>query len=303
MIKPNALKFNDKIGIIAPSGPAFDPVQLEKSIEKIKKIGFNPVLGRSCYLSDGFLAGKDEARARDVNIFFKSKDIKGIIALRGGYGSMRILNMIDYKSIKKNPKVFTGYSDITALHSSINKYSNLITFHGPMAYSDFHDIDKETLSSFMHSAMNNKYLPKYNLEPIVESKFALEGKIFGGNLTLLTSLLGSIYQVNYKDKVLFIEEINEEPYKIDRMLYQLYLAGVFKEIKGVILGQFTSCDSYDEKKSYSLEYVFESFFKKYSIVSYKGLNIGHNKCKITMPLGVKCKISQCKLVLIEEGVK
>lgn len=301
MIKPFALKFNDEVGIVAPSGPVYNQVQMEESIKKLKSIGFNPVLGRSCHMKEGFLAGKDEARARDINIFFKSQDIKAIIALRGGYGSMRILNMIDYHSIKKNPKIFVGYSDITAIHSAINKYSNMVTFHGPMIYSDLYKIDKNTLSSFLHSAMNKEHKPSYILEPIVDKN--ISGRIFGGNLTLLTSLLGTKYQVNYKNIILFIEEINEEPYKIDRMLYQLYLAGVLKEVKGVILGQFTSCNPYDDSKSLSLSYVFESFFKKFSIPSFKGLNIGHDDSKITIPLGVKCKIIGSELVLTEEGVK
>ncbi|KMT21724.1 S66 peptidase family protein [Clostridium cylindrosporum] len=301
MIKPKALSFNDEIGIIAPSGPFFNSDQLEKSIDKIKKIGFKPILGRSCYAKDGFLAGGDDVRAKDINIFFDSSNIKAIVALRGGYGAMRILDKIDYKSIRKNPKIFVGYSDITAIHSAINKYSNLVTFHGPMIYSDFYRMDKETLSSFLHNVMDIKYTPKYDLEAVVEGD--VSGKIFGGNLTILTSLLGSKYQVNYKDIVLFLEEINEEPYKVDRMLYQLYLSGAFEKVKGVILGQFTSCNSYDKERSYSLEYVLEGFFKKYSIPCYKGLNIGHDESKITIPLGASCKIIGSKLILTEGGVK
>ena len=300
MIKPKALKFNDEIGIVAPAGPAFDTEQFEKGIAMVEKIGFKPVIGKSCYMKSGFLAGKDEVRAKDINIFFKSKSIKAIVALRGGYGSLRILDMIDYKNIRNNPKIFVGYSDITALHSAFNKHCNLVTFHGPMVYSDFHNIDKYTLSSFMYSLMDTKYKTEYALKPIIKKD--LEGELFGGNLTLLTSLLASKYQVNYKDKILFIEEINEEPYKIDRMLYEIYLSGAFNKIKGVILGQFTSCNNYNKERSYSLNYVIESFFRKHSIPLYSGLNTGHDKSKLTIPLGVRCKIYQDKLI-IDQGVK
>lgn len=304
MIRPKALKLNDKIGIVAPAGPYFDKVQFKKSIEKLKSIGFIPILGKSCFSKYGFLAGDDKVRAKDVNLFFEAEDIKAVMALRGGYGSMRILNSIDYKLVKKNPKIFIGYSDITALHSAINRYSKLITFHGPMLYSDFHNIDKETLLSFIENIVYKDKAPikKYKLEPIVSSNLSIEGEIFGGNLSVLTSLLGSIYQVDYKGKILFLEEINEEPYKVDRMLYQMYLAGIFKQVKCVILGQFTNCNSYDEDKSHSLEYVLNSFLKGHSIVSYRGLSIGHERSKITMPLGIKCEISECELRLSEKGV-
>lgn len=303
MIKPKALALNDRIGIIAPAGPAFNNIQLKESIEKIKSIGFVPIIGKSCYSKYGFLAGKDDIRAYDVNLFFKSKDIKGILSLRGGYGSIRILDKLDYKAIKDNPKVFMGYSDITAIHSAINRYSDLITFHGPMAYSDFYNIDRKTYISFLDNIVNTNKVLSYNIEPIFKKKDYIKGEMFGGNLCVLTSLLGSKYQVNYKGKILFIEDVNESPYEIDRMLHQLNLSGVFKKVKCVILGQFTNCTAKDKNKSHSTEYVFRKFFEENSIESYKGLEIGHEKSKITMPLGINCEVSENNLKLSEKGVR
>ncbi|MEG2337629.1 MAG: LD-carboxypeptidase [Clostridium sp.] len=301
MIKPRALEFNDEIGIIAPSGPSFNEEQFTLSIEKVRTLGFKPIIGRSCFMRDGYLAGSDDIRSSDINIFFASKSIKAIIALRGGYGSMRLLNTIDYGAIKKNPKIFVGYSDITALHSAINRKLKIITFHGPMVYSDFYRIDKTSERSLLKSIMDPSYCPSYKIEPIVEGN--ITGRIFGGNLTMICSIIGSKYEISYRDKILFIEEIGEEPYKIDRMLNQMLLRGVFDEVKGVILGQFTDCNPANIDRSFSLEAVLCDFFKRHNIVSYKGINIGHDKEKITLPLGVKCRIEDSMLIIEESGVR
>ncbi|MEF9952032.1 MAG: LD-carboxypeptidase [Clostridium sp.] len=301
MIKPRALEFNDEIGIIAPAGPAFNEEQFTLSIDKIKSMGFKPIIGKCCYMREGYLAGSDIARSSDINIFFHSSSIKAIVSLRGGYGSMRLLDMIDYSIIKKNPKILIGYSDITAIHCAINRKLNMTTFHGPMVYSDFYRMDKSTERSLLRSIMDVNYKPSYQLDPIVDGN--ISGRIFGGNLTMLCSIIGSKYEATYKDKILFIEEICEEPYKIDRMLNQLLLRGVFHEARGIILGQFTDCNPSSIEKSFLLDKVLGEFFTKHNIISFKGLNIGHDNQKITLPLGSRCRVENTTLIIEESGVR
>lgn len=299
MIKPKRLKIGDKIGVIAPASPVYDKERIEKGIDVLKKLGYEVILGESCFKQYGFLAGNDYVRIRDINEFFKNKDINAILCLRGGYGSIRIIDSIDYDIIKENPKIFCGYSDITAMHLAINKKTDLVTFHGPMLASDIYEEDEFTIKNFIECLSKKIKGKTYKLNKI--KGYNVEGRIFGGNLSIICSLLGTCYENNFKDKILFIEDIDEKPYKIDRMLYQLKLRGVFNKVKAVILGQFTNCDG--DEYSLSFNEVINEFFKNINIPVYYGLYAGHEKNKITIPLNVKVKIYNDILYFIEEGVE
>ncbi|SKA86537.1 muramoyltetrapeptide carboxypeptidase [Caloramator quimbayensis] len=302
MIKPDRLKKGDKIGVVAPASPVFEKDKIDMGVKMLKEQGFDVVLGDSCFKKYGFLAGNDYIRAKDINDFFKNDEIDAIICLRGGYGSIRILDMIDYETIKNNPKIFCGYSDITAFHLAIYKYTSLITFHGPMI-CDIAEFDEFTIKSFIDCLSGNINDKSYSLGILRGKDKDVEGRIFGGNLSLICSLIGTPYENNYENKILFIEDIGEEPYKVDRMLNHLRLRGVFENIKAIILGQFTDCSPKDEEKSLSLNIVFEDFFSNIKVPVYYGLLAGHDKNKITIPLNTNIKIIGDKLYFIEEGVK
>lgn len=295
IIKPKALKLGDTIGITAPAGGATEKnIKLAK--EQLEGLGFKIKLAPSCFATYGYLAGKDKLRADDLNSMFNDRHIDGIICLRGGYGSTKILNKIDFDNIKRNPKVFVGYSDITALHLAINQISGLITFHGPMASSDFAGgLDDFSKGEFLRAIMDNKPMKTISnpdnieIETIVKGR--ARGRLVGGNLSLISATMGTPYEINTKDKILFLEDIGEEPYKIDRMLTQLALAGKFDNAAGIVLGDWNNCQSKIYENSLGLMEVFENIigpYKKPTIYNLKG---GHCRPKVTLPLGVKALIN------------
>jgi muramoyltetrapeptide carboxypeptidase len=298
--KPKRLKIGDTIGVIAPASPVYDVESLLEGVKVMEDLGYNVVLGRSCSLKHGYLSGEDLNRAEDIENFFANKEINAIICLRGGYGSSRILDKINYSIIKNNPKILVGYSDITALHSSFYRKCGLITFHGPMVASDLSEKDDFTICNMMDCLQGNLMEKKFRLTPINYGNF--EGKIIGGNLSIVCSLIGTEYEVNLNNKILFLEDVGEEPYSIDRMLHHLKHSGVFKKVKGVILGQFTNCTPQDPLKSLSLEYVLNEFFLKIDIPVYMDFPAGHDKKKITFPHGAKIEVKDNILSFLEEGV-
>lgn len=300
MLKPGKLISGDTIGIIAPASPAHDIEKINRSIDNFKSLGFNIALGESCTSMKGYLAGDDKIRANDVNAFFKNPNVKGIFCLRGGYGSQRILDRIDYNMITYNPKIFVGYSDITALHFALYRKCRLTTFHGPMISSDFYKIDGFSKQNLLNCLFGKSMDTKYKLTPIHSGN--AKGKIFGGNLTMICSMFGTGYNINFDKKIIFIEDIDEEPYRIDRMLNQLRLAGVFKRAAGIIIGQFTNCDARDLKLSLTLEEVFKNYFCHLNIPVYCGLPAGHDISKATIPLGISVEIKDDKLIFLEECV-
>ncbi|MCX7885339.1 MAG: LD-carboxypeptidase [Caloramator sp.] len=299
MIKAKKLRKGQKIGIVAPASPVFEKEKIDIGVKILKEHGYDVVLGNSCFEKYGFIAGKDKIRAKDINDFFKNDEIDAIVCLRGGYGSIRILEMIDYNIIKDNPKIFCGYSDITALHLAIYKNTNLVTFHGPMI-SDISQGDEFTIKSFINCLSGKIKDESYSLKVLKGGN--IEGRIFGGNLSIICSLIGTPYENNFKDKILFIEDIGEEPYRVDRMLQQLRLCGTFKNVKAIILGQFTDCSPKHEEKSLSFNQVIEDFFSNIKKPIYCGLLAGHDKNKITIPLNVNVKIIDGELYFNEEGV-
>lgn len=300
MIKPLCLERGDTIGVIAPASPVFESERIELGIDLLKAVGFNVRLGESCYKKYGYLSGSDSLRAQDINSFFEDKTIDGIICLRGGYGTMRLLELIDYDSVRDNPKVFVGYSDITALHSAFHKKCKMITFHGPMVASDLYNNNPTEVAGLISAVSGNIIERSYELTPIKGGN--IHGRIVGGNLCMLCSIIGSKYQEELDDKILFLEEIDEEPYRIDRMLHQLKLSGVLNGIKGILLGQFIDCEAKNPLRSLSLKEVFLDFFSKLEIPVFSDLSCGHGDNKITIPLGINIKVVDNVLYFMEEGV-
>lgn len=298
MNKPKVLSKGDTVAIIAPSS-FVDRSNVEKIEKFIVDIGLKPVFLPSCYERHGHFAGKDKVRAKDVNDAFKNNLFSGIICIRGGYGTPRILNMLDYEMIKENPKFFLGYSDITGIHTVLNNICNMVTYHGPMAYmKELFDLEDDyTLNSLKHVIYDDSPLGRYqspegeNLEVISEGKAS--GIITGGNLSLLVSTLGSKYEIDTRGKILFIEDVDELNYSIDRMLTSLDLAGKFEECKGIILGTWKGCraaEFNDGSRNLSLGVIFEEILGKYDMPVFNNFRAGHVYPQYTIPLGALVEI-------------
>lgn len=291
---PKALKKGDTIGLIGASSPT-PPENLPKAIEAIEKLGFNVVVGETCRERHGYLAGKDELRAREVNEMFGNPDIDGIFCIRGGYGADRILPLLDLELIKANPKVFAGYSDVTALHIVFNQLCDLVTFHSPMPSTEFikEGMDEYTWNSFLTHMMdtesNNYFLENAEgseMNTLVPGEAI--GQLVGGNLTLVVASLGTPYEIDTKGKILFLEDIDEYERSIDRMLTQLKLAGKLDDAAGFLLGAWTNCGPQNPEKpeqSLSLQTIFEELLVPAGKPILSDITCGHCLPTLTLPLG------------------
>jgi muramoyltetrapeptide carboxypeptidase len=305
-IKPKKLCPGDTIGIIAPASPGSREMA-EAGIAFLEAQGYSVKLGRSVFEAWGDLAGPDILRAQDINTMFADPDIDGIISLRGGYGTMRLLSLLDYTAIKNNPKIFVGYSDITALHISINNLTGLITFHGPMIASDFgKNPPGYTLDAFLRSVTKAQPLGAItnppDTSPVVISPGEAIGTLIGGNLSLIAATLGTPYEIDTRGKILFLEDVGEAPYRIDRMLTQLKLAGKLDEAAGIALDVFAGCQEEADESSFSVEEVlYDRLGNLQKPVLYK-LYFGHTPLKATLPIGVKAVLNNNCLAVLESAV-
>lgn len=301
------LKKGDTLGIIAPA--SFTSMEnVESAKNNLEKMGFKVVLGESTKSRWYSYAGQEEVRVKDINDFFANPDIDGIICMRGGYGCNRLVEMVDYSIIEKNPKVFIGYSDITTLHMSIFQKVGLVTFHGPMAVSNFSgEYNQDTYRSFEEVLMNDNdeiILKNFTKELGVLSEGRAEGEIVGGNLATMIASLGTEYDVDYNGKILFLEEIGEKTYKIDRMLNQLKKFKVFEKINGIVLGDFRNCPA-DSDNDMSLMDVFQDYLSDLKIPVVYDFESGHSEPMVTLPMGAKVRIDTAakEIKILEKVVR
>ena len=314
VIKPRRLERGMRVGLVAPSSPPREAEGVRYAIEVLQSFGFEVVEGEHLWERNQYLAGSDQQRADDVNRMFQRSDIDAIFCLRGGYGTSRILPLLDYDTIRANPKVITGFSDISGLILAIHARTGLVTFHGPVAQQGFSDY---TLAEFRKVMMEPSAPvtiaappPFESGEGKVESRNRLtrimggkaRGRLIGGNLSLLTNLIGTTYEPDFQDRILFLEDVDEAPYRIDRMLTQLWLAGKLQQLAGVALGKFSRAD-YD-KNTFSLEEVFEQRFVPLGIPTIRGLMIGHVTDRASVPLGISAEldVDAGTLTLLETAV-
>ena len=286
------LKKGDTIGIIAPASCTTYEKVLEAK-KNIEDMGYKVILGECTKKQWYSYAGTDEERAEEINSFFADKSIDAIICMRGGYGSNRLIELLDFEVIKRNPKIFVGYSDITTLHIALNEKANLITFHGPMAVSNFTgNYNRDTYENFIEMLSNSKYeqsIKNITKELKVLNEGRAKGKLVGGNLATLIATLGTEYDLDYNGKILFLEEIGEKTYKIDRFLNQLKKHGVFEKIEGLVLGDFKNCIQ-DSEKDMTLLEVFQNYFKELKKPVIYNFESGHSEPMLTLPLGAICEI-------------
>lgn len=302
-IKPKSLNYGDMIGIIAPASPVNEE-KIEKAIDILCSLGYQVKLGRSTKKEYGYLAGHDQERAKDLEQMFLDPEVKAIFCLRGGYGSTRLLDKIDYGKIRCHPKIFVGYSDITSLHIAIHQFAGLVTFHGPMA-AELADRNEDeswhTLQAMCSGDRRPSYQGNKRFTPIFPG--TAKGVLTGGNLSLLSSTLGTPFEIETRDRILFIEEVDEKVYEIDRMLTHLRLAGKLDQVKGIILTDFRLPDSRTNKPELSLQEVIHDLLAPLKIPSFYGLNAGHCRPNFTLPIGARVGMDASQGVLhIEESV-
>lgn len=307
IVKPKALKKNDVIGICAPASPPKSKTSLTKCIDYLERVGFRVQLGKHVFDEYGYLAGEDKQRVDDFNNLVSNKNVKAIFFARGGFGTSRILPLIDYDNLNRNPKIIVGYSDITALQLAIFKKVGLITITGPMVDSDFskgfsgkeEELFWELLTSKLPIGDISKYIDN-NLVVIRDG--CSTGRLLGGNLSVLSSLVGTKFLPPFKNSVLILEDVDEAPYRIDRMLHQLKYSGVLSNLSGVILGDFSTCKPERKKSSLTLKQIFNNIFSNYPVIS--NLHIGHVRNPVSLPYGILIKMDtrMPKLIILESAV-
>ena len=303
------LKFGDTIGLIAPSGAVRTEGAVARAVEETKRMGFKVKLGESAQQKYGYLSGTDEVRARDINNMFADDEVDAIICIRGGYGAMRILDKLDYEMISKHPKIFAGFSDITALHIALLNRCDLATFHAPMAvgWADgpMDDFSRESMyKALMHAEPMGELVNPPEYEKKTVNPGIAEGTLVGGNLMLITSSLGTPWEIDTKGRILFIEEVSERTYCVDRMLTQLRLAGKFDDCAGVVFGDFADCNIEYPEFGLTLEEIIRDVVAPCGKPIFTGLRCGHCSPKLTLPLGVKCRMDAdaCTLTVLESAV-
>jgi len=298
VIKPKKLQKGDTIGLISPGFILPDSTKYDEIIEQIKKLGYNVKEGPNARNKYGYLAGTDKERAADLNAMFANDSVDAIMPFRGGWGCNRILPLIDFDTIQKNPKILVGFSDITTLLLSIFAKTGLITFHGPVGKSKWTNYTTNYFKEVLTGQQRLFDVPNKNLceecdELSVITPGRATGTLLGGNLSVLSAMMGSDYLPNWNNSILFLEDVGEDVYRLDRMLTQLKLNGVLEEISGLIFGQCISCEM-SSSNSLTLKQVFDDHIKPLDIPAFSGAMIGHIDNMITLPVGLEVEIDTQK---------
>lgn len=314
LIRPRALRPGDVVGLVTPATEVPDPDRLALAEHTIKHLGLRVKRGRNVGRRFGTYRESVETRLDDLHSMFRDTEVRGVFAIRGGYGSAHLLDRIDYDLIRRNPKVFVGYSDITAMHLAINRHARLVTFHGPVVLSRFTGYTQQHFRKVLFETSppgrltnppeSNEMRPAHSLRTVRSG--TATGQLVGGNLSLIVSTLGTPYEIDTRGKILFLEDVEEQAYSIDRMLTQLRLAGKLKDAAGIIWGECDGCGPGDYKPStvlpFSVGEVVDNLLGALQIPVLSGLTIGHTNDQLTLPIGVTATLDAAAGTLeIKEG--
>jgi muramoyltetrapeptide carboxypeptidase len=300
-VLPRRLTAGDTVGIVAPASATFATVDVAIARESLEALGLKVRVGDHVLARHGYLAGNDKDRADDINRFFADPSIQAVLPIRGGWGSSRVLPHLDYEAIRRNPKAMVGYSDITALHLAIQAKTGLVTFHGPngMGRWDAWSLDYFKRVLFSAEALtlqNPTALSDKNALTQIENRVqtitpgTARGRLLGGNLTVLTAILGSPYVPSFDGAILFVEDVGEDLYRVDRMFTQLKLAGILGRIRGFIFGTCAECGPGEGFGSLTLEEIFADHIKPLNVPAWFGAMIGHQMPQWTVPEGIQAEI-------------
>ena len=314
LIKPRALKPGMTVALIAPAGSSNNKQMVLHAIDVLKSLGYRVKEGKNLYQRTQYLAGTDQERADDINRAFSDPEVDAIFTLTGGYGTMRTLPYLDYEMIRANPKVLIGYSDITGLLLGLYARAGMVGFHGPVASSTFSEY---TLAEYKKVVVNPSPTTEIGTPPAVDypegqaerenrlMTFAggkARGRLVGGNLSLLSPLIGTPYEPDFQDAILFLEDVHEAFYRLDRMITHLLLAGKLHQVSGIVMGKFTRIPK--EGNSFNLEEIIEQLLVPLGIPILRGLMIGHVADKTTVPMGIMAELDADAqtLTLLEPAV-
>jgi muramoyltetrapeptide carboxypeptidase len=317
-VKPPALRWGDTIAFVAPSGPA-NLEQLKVYKRALEVDGYRVIMPEGIDRRQGYLAGSDDQRAEELNEMIRNPEVRAIFPARGGYGLTRILDRLDYQALRADPKIIIGYSDITALHLAIARKARVVTFHSPVPMSNLyrgHQPEFAYAEALFRRAILKSEYPEeaigYLITSLAGSHSATpepqtlvggkaQGRLIGGNLTLISATMGTEYEIDPRGGILFLEDVDEAPYRVDRMLSQLRLSGVLDNVAGVILGDFSHQDGATQIE---MQQVLRSYFEKSSRPVIWKFPVGHLSSNATLPIGVMAEMDadQCWLQLLENPV-
>jgi muramoyltetrapeptide carboxypeptidase len=309
-VKPSPIGPEDTIAVIAPASAPVSQEKLEKGIAYLSSLGLRVETARSQFLRNGFLCGTDEERLQELNGFLRRPDVKALFCVRGGYGTLRLLPHIDYEAARQYPKLIVGYSDITALHLAFYAKTGLPGLSGLMVAVEWGDPDPPSERLFWEMVQGATPAPMIGpkgerLEPVRPG--TAEGVLLGGNFTLVTRLIGTPYLPSLDGAILFIEEVSEQPYRLDGMLAQLKLSGILDRLSGLILGGFTEWEPPEGRPTLSLEEVFDFYTRDLPYPVASGLAYGHFPVKNPMPVGVRARLkvdgTSAELSILESVVQ
>ncbi len=310
-ILPKRLKKGDLIGLVTP-GSSITEEQLSACKSKLEDLGFRTTHKKTVLSEYGYFAGPDQERADELMDMFTREDVDGIMCVRGGYGSIRILDLLDYKQIQLKPKAFIGYSDITALLTAIYQETGLVTFHGLMGVSDFNKFSVKSFQKVLMDPQESyKYPYKREKDTRDNSEYerytimpgSAEGVLIGGNISVLDSLIGTRFEPDFEGKIVYLEDVEEKTYRMDKMLFHLLSGTNLKKAAGIILGACDECNAGDEPKL-ALDVALHDLLKPLGIPVSYGLSFGHIKRMITIPTGIRAAMDADKnsFELIEAAV-
>ncbi|GIV58357.1 MAG: peptidase S66 [Rhodothermaceae bacterium] len=305
-----ALRPGDLVGVVAPGSAPADDAALAAGIERLAAHGFRVEVAPNVRARHGYLAGPDSVRLAAFNTFLRRPDVKALFCARGGYGSLRLLPDLDYEAARRHPKLLVGYSDVTALHLALYHRAGWRGLSGPMVAVEWGHLDAASERLFFELARGHSPDPLLGpggetLTPVRPG--TAEGLLLGGNLAVLTRLIGTPYLPSLEGAILFLEDVGEAPYRLDGLLAHLRLAGLLDRLGGVVLGGFTECDPPPDRPSLSLEQVFDDYFGRVPYPVARGLVYGHFPVKNTVPVGVRARLTvtdhRATLGLLEPAVR
>ncbi len=315
LIKPPRLELGDTIGIVAPASPPCDPGVIDRAVVVLEQLGFKIKLAPHARARLGFLAGTDRDRAADLMKMFTDRKVKAILCVRGGYGTSRLLALLDYGLIRQTPKIFVGHSDVTALLCTLRTRANLVTFHGPMLAGAFAkaNLPAFTTESFLRTVTRHEapgsICHGYNRRTVtVLHDGVASGELVGGNLSVLCTLIGTPYQPVFKDRILFLEDVDEPPYRVDRLLTHLLNAGLLQQVAAVAVGLNANCVDRTARHAneyrQTLEDVLKDRLLQLGVPVVIGLPFGHVPYNATVPIGVRATLDGLSgdLILTEAAV-
>lgn len=314
IIKPKRLRPGMTVGLVTPASNVPEDQDLQTAMDLVRSLGFTAKPAPNLFSRTQYLAGTDAERAGDLNAMFADSEVDAIFCVRGGYGSGRLLRYLDYDVIAANPKIILGYSDITAILNAIHLRTGLVAFHGPIAGGNLSDYTYEQYRRVLLEPSSNTAIgepPAFETRPGVvdwENRLtpivagSAEGHLVGGNLSLMVTLLGTPFEPNFDGAILFLEDVSEPPYSVDRMLTHLWMSGKLERVAGVVLGKFTDAD-YDSN-TFSMEEVMRDRFEPLGIPTLRGTMIGHTEDKTVVPIGIRARldVDAGTLTLLEAAV-